>query len=129
LVKVLKLQESEGDYKNSDISKPTTPAKDKIKDKQDKLKTSKAKTLSTAKGKARVRLNLIEYIEEEVDSPVMEVVRERIASGESVSRPDSGFASRSETPAAWSEAGSKAGSPLLRRVRKNVKRKLRKTTS
>ena len=39
--------------------------------------------------------------------------RKRITSGDFDSRPDSGFASRAETPAVGSEAGSKAGSPHM----------------
>lgn len=119
LVKVLKLQEGKGDYKSSDISKPDTPAKGKsIKPKTPKAKTPKGKK----DGKLQMKISGFfspksapktdEDTEEEIDSPSKDTIRERIASGESDSRPDSGFESRSETPAVWSEAGSKAGSPV-----------------
>merc|ERR1712173_429656 len=51
--------------------------------------------------------------EEELLSPekVANEERKRVTSGDSDDRPDSGFASRAETPAVLSEAGSKAGSP------------------
>eukprot|EP00090_Calanus_glacialis_P019559 TRINITY_DN3001_c0_g2_i1.p1 TRINITY_DN3001_c0_g2~~TRINITY_DN3001_c0_g2_i1.p1 ORF type:complete len:526 (-),score=213.35 TRINITY_DN3001_c0_g2_i1:279-1856(-) len=158
LVKVLKLQEAKGDYKNSDIAEETiTPVKSKKEDK--KAKTPKAKTPKTPKGKkdgksqmkisgfftpkgsakkteddseekVKTQMKISGFFtpksaakktdedteEEELVSPAKNVVeateeRKRITSGDSDSRPDSGFASRAETPAVWSEAGSKAGSP------------------
>eukprot|EP00092_Neocalanus_flemingeri_P016988 GFUD01018374.1.p1 GENE.GFUD01018374.1~~GFUD01018374.1.p1 ORF type:complete len:518 (-),score=181.81 GFUD01018374.1:190-1743(-) len=134
VVNVLKLQEAKGDYKTSDISKASsTPAKltkEKAlllpKKKSTKSKPLTTKTLKGKKdGKVQIKISGFftpkrasktdEDTEEEDNKAIVEgdtEGRKRTASGESDDRPDSGFASRADTPAVWSEAGSKAGSPL-----------------
>jgi len=121
VVKLLKLQEAKGDFKTTDIVTPVKLSKNekalmlpkksgntKAK-KQQPVKVPKSKKKS---GKFQLKIKKSEntgdeniFTEEEVGS------RQRVASGDSDDRPDSGFSSRADTPAVWSEDGSKAGSP------------------
>jgi len=84
----------------------------KIPDDKTEKSQSKISGFFTPKSNAKKKLEP-EDVEEELQSPAKETTddRKRIVSGGSDDRPDSGFASRAETPAVWSEAGSKAGSP------------------
>jgi len=90
--------------------------KSNAKNSVEKTEKSKISDFFTPKSKAKKTDKAEEDAEEEeLVSPAKNVVateeRKRITSGDSDDRPDSGFASRAETPAVWSEAGSKAGSP------------------
>merc|ERR1712179_442559 len=81
---------------------------------EDKTEKSQSKISGFFTPKSNTKKKLeSEDVEEELQSPAKETTdaRKRITSGDSDDRPDSGFASRAETPAVWSEAGSKAGSP------------------
>jgi len=126
VVKVLKLQEAKGDFKSTDVVTPAKLSKDekalmlpkkntasKAKKPDKPTKVTKIKKKS---GKFQLKIRKSENktgddadsdLELEDDS----AERKRIASGGSEDRPDSGFSSRADTPAVWSEDGSKAGSP------------------
>jgi len=81
---------------------------------EEKITKSQSKISGFFSPKSNTKKKLeTEDVEEELQSPINESNddRKRITSGDSDDRPDSGFASRAETPAVWSEAGSKAGSP------------------
>jgi len=121
VVKLLKLQEAKGDFKSTDIVTPVKLSKNekalmlpkksgnsKAK-KQQPVKVPKSKKKS---GKFQLKIKKSEDTHDENIITQEEVgSRQRIASGDSDDRPDSGFSSRAETPAVWSEDGSKAGSP------------------
>lgn len=125
VVKLLKLQEANGDFKSSDI---VTPAKLSKNEKALMLSKKKVKKPAAAQavkapkakkksGKFQLKIRKSENKtggeadDEEDDSDFEIEGRQRIASGGSDDRPDSGFSSRADTPAVWSEDGSKAGSP------------------
>jgi len=127
VVKLLKLQEANGDFKPSDIATPVKLSKNEkalllTKKSGNKAKKPQPAKVSKAKkksGKFQLKIRKSENktgddeADDEEDTSDMEVEegRQRIASGGSEDRPDSGFASRADTPAVWSEDGSKAGSP------------------
>jgi len=120
VVKLLKLQESKGDFKTTDIVTPVKLSKNekalmlpkkscnnKAKKQQPKVTKSKKKS-----GKFQLKIKKSENNDDENIITKEELgSRQRVASGDSDDRPDSGFSSRADTPAVWSEDGSKAGSP------------------
>jgi len=127
VVKVLKLQEVNGDFKSSDIVTPVKLTKSekalmlpKKSGGISKIKKEKPAKQSKVKGKkksAKFQLKISEKKkeiegDEDDESDVDIEERKRTASGDSIDRPDSGFSSRADTPAVWSDNGSKAGSPL-----------------
>eukprot|EP00092_Neocalanus_flemingeri_P103097 GFUD01131892.1.p1 GENE.GFUD01131892.1~~GFUD01131892.1.p1 ORF type:complete len:535 (+),score=200.23 GFUD01131892.1:99-1703(+) len=125
IVKLLKLQESKGDFKSTDVVTPVKLSKQEKALMLPKKSANKAKkpALPTKANKAKKKSSKFQLKikqsenktsdaddEEDVSEDETEE-RKRIASGGSDDRPDSGFASRADTPAVWSEDGSKAGSP------------------
>jgi len=126
VVKVIKLQQSKGDFKSTDVVTPAKLSKqekalmlpkkstaNKIKKPAQPTKVVKNKKKS---GKFQLKIRKSENKtgdDEESDLELENEVgeRKRITSGGSEDRPDSGFSSRADTPAVWSEDGSKAGSP------------------
>jgi len=128
VVKVLKLQEANGDFKTSDIVTPVKLSKSEkalmLPKKSagiSKIKKEKPAKQSKVKGKkksGKFQLKIsenkkeIDAGEEVNESDVDIEERQRSASGDSVDRPDSGFSSRADTPAVWSDNGSKVGSPI-----------------
>jgi len=124
IIKVLKLQESKGDYAAADIVSPVKLTKEeknlllsKKKGRKAAVKqTLPAKSSKSKKKSGKFQLKIkqgdTETDDNESDDECEDSQeRQRLPSGESEDRPDSGFSSRADTPAVWSEDGSKAGSP------------------
>jgi len=128
VVKLLKLQESKGDFKSTDVVTPARLSKqekalmlpkksaNKAKQSAKPAKVNKAKK-KASKFQLKIRKSEnktddADDEEDESDDDDETHERKRIASGDSEDRPDSGFSSRADTPAVWSEDGSKAGSPI-----------------
>jgi len=126
VVKLLKLQEANGDFKSSDVVTPVKlsknekalmlPKKGKSSGNNNKTKKpqpTKANKTKKKSGKFQLKIKKSEKNAGDEDDITEEdeTSRQRIASGGSDDRPDSGFSSRADTPAVWSEDGSKAGSP------------------
>jgi len=121
VVKLLKLQEANGDFKPSDIVTPVKLSKNEkalmLPKKSGNIKNKKQQPTKSTKqkkksGKFQLKIKKSESKEDREDNNEEDLGgRQRIESGDSDERPDSGFSSRADTPAVWSEDGSKAGSP------------------
>jgi len=96
------------DNRQRKISGFFTPKSVSLKDKEN----SSSKSQTKISGFFTPKINKKDT-EIKEDSPLkLRDSRSRVDSGEVDERPDSGFASRSETPAVFSEAGSKSGTPV-----------------
>merc|ERR1712106_375918 len=118
-IQIKKLSEANGDYKKSDLiitEKLTKEEKALLlpkKSANSKNEKTTAKKRGRQKKGDKFHLKISGYFSpksvSKVEEEDEELNRSRQDSGD---RPDSGFASRSETPAVWSESGSKVGSPV-----------------